>query len=180
VFRYAPPSKAILSSEHTLNGLKSSAATGLKQPREAILKVEIIGWSLKLDHLDVIPRVFEDVVILVELGSDTNRFQLLYLQRSPIGGSKGEPWLIPSYPPLCRAPIALKAVFERMPTEKEISEFIRASDFGCNNFDPIVRVVDVVLYRRSQLIGSALIEGIPEAEKQRRHAEHDACFFEEF
>lgn len=162
-----PPPGVITLKEGELNVLVRSASSQFGWSNGHV-QGELIAWSLKLDHLGQPPRLFEEAVVLLEHDrkASATEWGLRYLMRMPGGMAKKEIWRSPHPSP----PLTTYAVLEQRPSDKAISEFIRSTDFGHNCMYPRRRVVDVVLYRQSEVLEEALRESIPSEERQQRYA----------
>jgi hypothetical protein len=170
-----------LSRNPRSQALVDATMSQTKQAQFTPTNAEVVAWSVKTDDLGIPPRLFEDAVVLVNVVSreGTNKWILSYMCRMASGALKGPDWGQPHYPPLCKPPVATYAEFSRKPSEHEIAEFIRASDFAYNSFVPRMRVLNVTVFRESVEIERTIQDSISAEERCRRYLEDQRCFLEE-
>ena len=159
-----------------------AALVGLEGNAFSATNAELVAWSVKTDQLGTPPRLFEDAVVLAHVvaSGGTNKWILAYIRSMVTGGLRGHEWQRLYYPPLVKAPVLSLSEFSRNPTDEEIADFIRATDFGYNSFNPREKVLDLVVYRARKKILETIQESIPPAEKQKRYFDDQRIFMENF
>jgi len=129
---------------------------------------EVVAWSVKLDHLDCPPRLSEEAIVLINCIAPgrTNSWALGYVGRMHSAGTLARSWRLFDFP----QPLSNFITFQTRPDDAQIASFIRATNFGFNDFYPDRVVSDVVLYHKSEVIENALQVGLSETEKRARHS----------
>jgi hypothetical protein len=82
------------------------------------------------------------------------------------GGTMARSWKLFDYP----RPLSNFIAFQTRPTDEQIASFIKATNFGFNDFYSDRVVLDVVLYHSSAAVEDALKAGLPADEKDARHS----------
>lgn len=166
----------------TVEAWTESSATGKENWKEVIDAVkqgfdggtnylnrsEVVAWSVKLDHLDCPPRLSEEAIVLINCLAPgrTNSWALGYVGRMHSGETLARSWRLFDYP----RPLSNFITFQTRPKDRQIASFIRATNFGFNDFYPDRVVLDVVLYHKSEVIEKVLQAGISETDKRTRHS----------
>jgi hypothetical protein len=168
------------TGESGLPGLTKVVLSESHLATNTVHRVDIVAWSLKTDAFEFPPRLWEQSVVLLSTrGIDRGqKWVLANARRMPEGAPIFGTWEIFKYPPGCWAPITNLVVFADKPSEPEIAAFIRATDFGWNEFRPGLFVAEVLLYHSFRNLRASLTEGISEEEKRRRYALECDCFLE--
>lgn len=142
---------------------KAHAAPVWPQPQLDfnILSTELVAWSLKYSHSGFPPLLGEECIILVSYSTNgIAQWQLGCMDRV----SSTAPW-IPSaqYDPYLK----WRESFGDRPSVAEISEFLKETNFGYNDFSN-TEVLKVVLYVNSPVLLDALSNPISDEEKEKR------------
>ncbi len=160
----------VVSAGQSRNELAKSASEGFGGGKVTVSYSEVIAWCVKLDHLECPPRLFEEAIVMVKCAMPvgSNAWALAYLGRMPNGSALDRSWHVFGH----AGPLTTFSSFAGQPSDGEISAFIKATNFGHNDFYPDRLILDVVLYRKSSTARITLSEGIPAVEKHARHAAH--------
>lgn len=163
-----PWPQGIISAKANWTEVIEAVKRGFGEGSNDLNHCTIIAWSAKVDHLDCPPRLFEEALVTIRCPAPgrTNAWALGYVGRMPSGGALARSWSLFDYP----HPLVDFATFPSEPSDKEIASFLRATNFGYNEFYPDRIVLDVVLFRRSELVESALKIPVPQSEKRARHS----------
>ena len=177
VVRFAPtPSTLAIPNNVRLKELAAAAITAVNASPTQSKSADLVAWSLRLDHLDQPPRLFEEAIVQLHVLNlkGASQWVVVHLRRTL--GQAGDSWTMLYYPPLSKPPVATLAKFASKPSDQEIAHFIRSSDFGYNCLYPEERTIDVVLYRHSPVIEKVVREGISTDEKRTRRSLHEQGF----
>ena len=158
----------IVSGRENWTEVIESAKQGFDGGTNILSRCEVVAWSVKLDHLDCPPRLAEEAIVLINciVPGRTNSWALGHVGRMHSGGTMARSWSLFDYP----RPLSNFVTFPTRPDDGQIASFIRATNFGFNDFYPDRWVLDVVLYHKSDVIENALKAGLSETEKQARHS----------
>ena len=161
----------VLSQNYNVDLIAKAALGNVQEEVNNVESVDIVGWSLKSDNLNIPPRLFEEVLVCIKWldKHDARRWSLSHVARfSNSTGSADRQWqLSPTDPPLIASRMCTKR-----PDMNDITSFIRATNFGYNEFDADREVVKVISYHKSTDIIQALSVGLSEKEKVERNADY--------
>jgi len=145
-----------------------AAKQGFEGGTNDLTRSEVVAWSVKLDHQDCPPRLSEEAIVLIHCIAPgrTNAWGLGYVGRMHSAGTMARSWRLFDYP----RPSSNFTTFAARPDDEQITSFVRATNFGLNDFYADRVVLDVVLYYKSEVIENALKAGLPETEKRARHS----------
>jgi hypothetical protein len=158
----------VISDKQNWRELAEAANRGFGDGTVNLNRSKVVAWCVKADHLDYPPRLFEEAIVMINgvAPGRTNSWALAYLGRMPAGGVIARSWSLFDHP----RPLLNFSTFSAKPSDDEIASFIKATNFGHNDFYSDRLVLDVVLYHSSAVVQTALSDGLPENEKRTRHS----------
>ncbi len=157
-----PGDPGVAALKDAAQRLEEDAASG-----RSVGDVEILAWSTKACLIHLPPAILEEAIVRVRW-QRSDSWSLFYLERNHLAAAyfnKG--WQEPAGPQI--PPLSWSATFNGKPSEDQVVDFVRNTNFGNNEFSSETAVVAVFLYaERLKKLHQALARGIPEEEREQR------------
>lgn len=128
------------------------------------LEDEIIGWAVKVAHMDQPPIVYEEVILLEHLA--TNKWVIAYVARTACRGYTGmDVWREGMTAPGCN----WYWFRSEKPNDNDLIKFFKQSNFGNNEFDPNIKPIHVAIYSPHKKLLQTAVSSLSKEERQIRY-----------
>lgn len=171
-----PPGVIALGKEEALSLLRD-AIVDIDERKRSIETMELIAWASKSDALSAPPRLYEELVVFVRWDGDAGS-SLLYLWRDvqqAFREAGGWELGLTDFSEQMRSSQA----FDDVPSEAQIVDFVRATNFGHNEFLREFIVGPVFLYEHDYTkLLDLLQSGIPSDDQEARRRRYENALLE--
>lgn len=145
----------------------SAALAGSGETVMSTNSVEIIAWAVRTTRTgEIPPPLVEECIVLVSWADSESRNHWLVAHLKRLASSIGSLfrfWRKDAFPPL-----VAERCYGRQPTDAEIADFIRVTDFGLNASSTNALVLRIESYRSSAELVSVLGTEISREDRKRR------------
>jgi hypothetical protein len=134
----------------------------------------LVGWCLKKSDADKPPILEEESVLYFQArGKQTNEWVVAHIRRT---AARGRPGMDIWGPALSYKGMAWVARYELKPSTKDLTQFMRQSNFGNNECAPDIQTIYVSIYSPFKPLVRGASRALPTAKKQRRYGLMDVLY----